>query len=57
MPMTDNEEHGNVLIKGLWARGTDCILDVRVVDTNTPTYQTKDPIKVLEASESMYQEE
>jgi hypothetical protein len=49
--MAENEDHGNVLITGLWERGTDCILDVRVMDTNTPTYQTKYPSKVLEAAE------
>jgi hypothetical protein len=27
-----NEDRGDVLIRGLWSKGTDCILDVRMTD-------------------------
>jgi hypothetical protein len=52
-PMAENEDHGDVLIIGLWERGTDCILDVRVMDTDAPTYQMKNPHKVIEAAEHL----
>jgi hypothetical protein len=50
-PMMEN--HGDILVRGLWERGTDCILDIRFTETSSPTYQMKDPIKVLEASERL----
>jgi hypothetical protein len=40
----------NVLIQGLWERGTDFILDVWVMDTDATTCIRKDPRKVLEAA-------
>jgi hypothetical protein len=40
-------------VRGLWERGTDCILDVRATDTDAPTYQMKDPSKVLEVAEHL----
>jgi hypothetical protein len=49
--MVENEDRGDVLIRGLWERVTDCILDVSVVDTYAPTYQMKDTSKVLETAE------
>jgi hypothetical protein len=53
MPMVENEDRDDVLIQGIWERGTDCILDIRVTDTYTPTYQMKDPSKVIEAAEHL----
>ena len=41
------EERGDVLIRGLWARGTDCIIDVRVTDTDSKSCRSKDPMKAL----------
>jgi hypothetical protein len=35
-PRKEGEERGDVLIRGLWAHGTDCIIDVRVTQTSTP---------------------
>jgi hypothetical protein len=52
-PTAEDKDHGDVLIHGLWERGTDCILDVRVGDTDAPTYQMKDPSKVLEAAKCL----
>ncbi len=38
---------GNLLIRGLFARGTDTIVDVRITDTDAKSYRSKDPHKVL----------
>ena len=48
---TPKEDRGDLLIRGLWAIGTDCIIDVRVTDTDAKSYRSKDPAKVLEAQE------
>ena len=45
------ELRGDLLIRGLWARGTDCIIDVRVTDTDAKSNLSKDPAKVLESHE------
>ncbi len=45
------EERGDVLICGLWARGTDCIIDVRVTNTDAKSNLSRDPAKVLEQHE------
>ncbi len=47
----NNGDRGDVLIRGLWSNGTDCILDVRVTDTNAATYARKDPKEVLAKQE------
>jgi hypothetical protein len=39
------------LVRGLWARGTDCIIDVRITDVDAKSQRSKDPLKVLEAHE------
>jgi hypothetical protein len=41
------DEQGDVLIRGFWAHGTDCIVDVRITNTNAKTYRSKDPTKIL----------
>jgi hypothetical protein len=41
------EDRGNILVRGLWARGTDCIIDVRITDVDSKTQRSKDPHKVL----------
>jgi hypothetical protein len=45
------ETRRDVSIRGLWTRGTDCIIDVRVTDTGAKSNLSKDPAKVLEAHE------
>jgi hypothetical protein len=40
-------DQGDVLIRGLWARGTDCIIDVRITDVDAASNRSKDPHKVL----------
>jgi hypothetical protein len=44
-------DRGNLSIRGLWNRGTDCIIDVRVTDTDAKSNLSKDPAQVLEAHE------
>jgi hypothetical protein len=46
-----NEDCGDILIRGLWARGTDCIIDVRITDVDAKYNRSKDPAKVLAAHE------
>jgi hypothetical protein len=49
-----NEDRAvDILIRGLWARGTDCIIDVRIADrcVNPKSNRSKDPAKVLAAHE------
>jgi hypothetical protein len=50
-PRKEGDERGDVLIRGLWARGTDCIIDVRVTNLDAKSNISRDPDKVLEAHE------
>jgi hypothetical protein len=50
-PIEDNENKGDVLIRGLWEKGTDCILDVRVAYIDAPSYIKSSPVKVLETAD------
>jgi hypothetical protein len=45
---TSKDERGDILIQGFLARGTDCILDVCVTDTDGKSYCKQLPAKVLE---------
>jgi hypothetical protein len=45
------EDRGDILVRGLWARGTDCIIDVHITDVDSKSQRSKDPHKVLEAHE------
>jgi hypothetical protein len=45
------EIRGDLCIRNLWSRGTDCIIDVRVTDTDAKSNLSKDPAKVLETHE------
>ena len=49
----NEEDRGDILIRGLlvWARGTDCIIDVRVTDVDAKSNRSKDPHTVLAAHE------
>ena len=47
----DGQERGDLLVHGLWERGTAAISDVKVVDTDAASYRDKDPMKVLELAE------
>jgi hypothetical protein len=48
---TQGDEFGDVLIRGLWKIGTDCVINVRVTDTDAKSIRSKDPAKVLETHE------
>jgi hypothetical protein len=41
------EDQGDVLICGLWAHITDCIIDIRITDVDAKSNLSKDPDKGL----------
>ena len=43
-----DEARGDVLVHGLWKRGEDCVLDIRVTDTDAKSYSSSSSAKVLE---------
>jgi len=43
-----NEAQGNVKVHGLWKRGSNCVLDVRITDRDAKLYQKQASKKVLE---------
>ena len=43
-----DEARGDVKIHGLWEKGSDCILDIRITDTDAKSYQSYSSRKVLE---------
>ena len=45
------EDRGDLLIRGLWANGTDCIIDVRVTDLDAKYQRHKDPLDILKSHE------
>ena len=58
IPNADNstlkitEERGDLHIRGFWTKGTDCIVDVRMTDTDSTSYLKKDPANVLAQQEN-----
>jgi hypothetical protein len=48
---SSDEERGDLLIGGFWARGMDVIIAVRVTDTDATSYWSRDPHKVLATQE------
>jgi hypothetical protein len=42
-----DDDRGDILVRGFWARGTDCIIDVRVTNTDAKSQRHKDPDKIL----------
>jgi hypothetical protein len=50
-PQDKDGNRGDLLIRGLWEDGTDCIIDVRCTDINSDSNINKDPDKVLKAAE------
>jgi hypothetical protein len=44
-----NEDRGDIFICGLWAQGTDCIIDVQMTDVNAKSNRSEDSDKVLAA--------
>ena len=50
-PSVVEEDRGDVLMRSFWAKGTDCIFDVRVTDLDSPAYRKQVPEKVLASQE------
>ena len=48
-----NRDRGDILIRGFWANGTDCIIDIRTTDTDAPSYVINDidPMTVISNQE------
>eukprot|EP00978_Attheya_sp_CCMP212_P005533 scaffold12431_cov57-Attheya_sp.AAC.8 len=47
----DNDNLGDLMIRGFWSRGTDCIVDVRSTDLDSKSYQKNSNDKVLAGQE------
>ena len=45
------EHRGDVAAHGFWQRGTTAVFDIRITDTEAPTYRRMDPAKVLKKHE------
>ncbi len=45
------DDRGDILLRGFWARGTECIVDVRVTDTDAASYRARDPAAILKSQE------
>lgn len=45
----DNGARGDLMIRGLWTRQTECILDVRITNLDAQSYLNRDSIKVLQS--------
>ena len=43
---------GDIIIKGLFERNQDCIINVRVTDTDAPSYRTRNPYNVTKSQET-----
>jgi hypothetical protein len=53
-PIVDaSGERGDLLVRGLWENGMDAIIDVRCVDTDVKSYNTREPDKVLKLAEKV----
>ena len=51
LPNRPNKDHGDLLIRVLWERGTDCIINVRLTDVDANSCRSRALDKVLEAQE------
>ena len=54
-PFTHKDGHffdrGDLLVRGLYDKSTECIIDVRVTDTDQPSYRGSTPEQVIAAQE------
>lgn len=51
LPLENDEDRGDLNIRGFWKPRHECIIDVRVVDTDAPSYTTRKPESVLRTHE------
>eukprot|EP00978_Attheya_sp_CCMP212_P006651 scaffold15430_cov40-Attheya_sp.AAC.1 len=47
----DNDNRGDLMIRGFWSCGTNCIVDVRITDLDSKSYLKKSSNKVLAGQE------
>ena len=47
------DQKGNIFIWDLWQQGTNSVHDMRVMNTDTLTYQLKEPEKCLHEAEKV----
>jgi hypothetical protein len=53
VPIANNtQERGDIAIRGLFERGTNAIIDVRIANLDSPSYIFQDPEKVLQQQET-----
>jgi hypothetical protein len=51
-PIVDvSGERGDLLVRGFWENSMDAIIDVRCVDTDAKSYNSREPDKVLKSAE------
>jgi hypothetical protein len=55
--IANNEDRGDIWIRGLWARGRDGILDVRIAHVDAKSSRSQDPARGLAAQEREKKEE
>ena len=48
----DDLRDGDIIIKGLFERNQDCIIDVRVTDMDASSYRTRNPYNVIKSQEA-----
>ena len=51
IPVNPKALRGDLAIRGLFERGTTAIIDVRVVDLDSPSHRNRDPMSVLVSAE------
>ena len=51
-PTHTTAERGDLAIRGLFERGTNAIIDVRITNLDSATSRTRDPLKVLQQHEA-----
>jgi hypothetical protein len=51
-PNNFKEDCGDILIQGLWAHSTACIIDIHIADVDAKSNHSKAPEKVLAAHEN-----
>ena len=49
--IVSSEDRGDILVRNFWDKQHDLIVDVRVTDTDAPSYRKRDPMKILESQE------